>query len=162
MGRDVKPVKAAAICVRRQTGIHEHNTREREMKKAIHGMIAGLSMAGALALPTAFAAAQAPTPQFDLTKVTDNVYSFRFLIHRAMVVVTSDGVIVTDPINSVAAKNMMDEIKKITDKPVKFVLYSHNHWDHVAGARIFSNHDSVVAQHDRAPFADRVLVAASL
>src|SRR5262249_20816470 len=85
-------------------------------EKAIHRMIAGLTVAGALALPTAFAAVQAPTPQFDLTKVTDNVYSFRFLTHRAMVVVTSDGVIVTDPINSVAAKNMMDEIKKITNK----------------------------------------------
>jgi len=106
------------------------------MKKAIHRMIAGLTVAGALALPTAFAAAQAPTPQFDLTKVTDNVYSFRFLTHRAMVVVTSDGVIVTDPINSVAAQNMMDEIKKITNKPVKFVIYSHNHWDHVAGENI--------------------------
>jgi glyoxylase-like metal-dependent hydrolase (beta-lactamase superfamily II) len=117
------------------------------MKKAIHRMVAGLTVAGALALPTAFAAAQAPTPQFDLTKVTDNVYSFRFLTHRAMVVVTSDGVIVTDPINSVAAKNMMDEIKKITNKPVKFVIYSHNHWDHVAGARIFKDQGAKIIQH---------------
>ena len=80
------------------------------MRKPIHGMIAGASVATALAVTVVVAAAQAPAPQFDLTKVTDHVYSFRSGIARAMVVVTSDGVIVTDPINSVAAKNMMDEM----------------------------------------------------
>jgi glyoxylase-like metal-dependent hydrolase (beta-lactamase superfamily II) len=64
-----------------------------------------------------------------------------------MVVVTSDGVIVTDPINSMAAKNMMDEIRKVTDKPVKFVIYSHNHWDHIAGARIFKDQGAKIIQH---------------
>ena len=41
------------------------------MRKPIHGMIAGASVATAVALTIAVAAAQAPTPQFDLTKVTD-------------------------------------------------------------------------------------------
>ena len=117
------------------------------MRKPIHGMIAGASVATALALTVAVGAAQAPAPQFDLTKVTDHVYSFRSGIARAMVVVTSDGVIVTDPINSVAAKNMMDEIRKVTDKPVKFVIYSHNHWDHVAGAKIFKDQGAKIVQH---------------
>ena len=117
------------------------------MRKPVHGVIAGASVATALALTVAVAAAQTSAPQFDLTKVTDHVYSFRSGIHRAMVVVTSDGVIVTDPINSVAAKNMMDEIRKVTDKPVKFVIYSHNHWDHIAGARIFKDQGAKIIQH---------------
>ena len=117
------------------------------MRKPVHGMIAGASVATALALTVAVAAAQTSAPQFDLTKVTDHVYSFRSGIHRAMVVVTSDGVIVTDPINSAAAKNMMDEIRKVTDKPVKFVIYSHNHWDHIAGARIFKDQGAKIIQH---------------
>jgi glyoxylase-like metal-dependent hydrolase (beta-lactamase superfamily II) len=120
---------------------------EAEMRKPIHGIIAGASVAMALILTVAVAAAQALAPQFDLTKVTDHVYSFRSGIHRAMVVVTSDGVIVTDPINSGAAKNMMDEIRKVTDKPVKFVIYSHNHWDHVAGAKIFKDQGAKIIQH---------------
>src|SRR5262245_41339585 len=95
---------------------------EADMRKPIHGMMAGASVATALAVTVVVAAAQAPAPQFDLTKVTDHVYSFRSGIHRAMVVVTSDGLIATDPINSMAAKNMMDEIRKVTDKPVKFVI----------------------------------------
>ena len=117
------------------------------MRKPVHGMIAGASVATALALTVAVAAAQTSAPQFDLTKVTDHVYSFRSGIHRAMVVVTSDGVIVTDPINSMAAKNMMDEIRKVTDKPVKFVIYSHNHWDHIAGARTFKDQGAKIIQH---------------
>jgi glyoxylase-like metal-dependent hydrolase (beta-lactamase superfamily II) len=117
------------------------------MRKPIHGIIVGASVATALALTVAVAAAQTPAPQFDLTKVTDQVYSFRSGIHRAMVVATSDGVIVTDPINSMAAKNMMDEIRKVTDKPVKFVIYSHNHWDHIAGARIFKDQGAKIIQH---------------
>ncbi|MBI4275307.1 MAG: MBL fold metallo-hydrolase [Rhizobiales bacterium] len=90
--------------------------------------------------------AQAPA-QFEMTKVADNVYSFRFFVHRNMVVVTNDGVIVTDPINPVAAGQMMAEIERLTDKPVKLVIYSHNHWDHISGAKIFKDQGAKVIQH---------------
>jgi len=50
---------------------------EADMRKPVHGMIAGASVATAFALTVAVAAAQTPAPQFDLTKVTDQVYSFR-------------------------------------------------------------------------------------
>ena len=76
---------------------------EAAMRKPIHGMIAGASVATALALTVAVAAAQAPAPQFDLTKVTDHVYSFRSGMARAMVVVTSDGVIVRKPSRALCA-----------------------------------------------------------
>jgi len=95
--------------------------------------------------------AQTPAaPMFDMTKVADNVYSFRFVIHRSMVVLTDDGVIVTDPSSPPAARHMMDEIKKLTDKPVKLVIYSHNHWDHMAGAKIFKDQGAKVVQHELA------------
>jgi glyoxylase-like metal-dependent hydrolase (beta-lactamase superfamily II) len=120
------------------------------MSRATRTTIVGLAALGALVLSAASAAAQAPAAQFDLTKVTDQVYSFRYFIHRAMVVVTSDGVIVTDPISSLAAKTMMDEIRKITDKPVKHVIYSHNHWDHISGAQIFKDQGAKIVQHELA------------
>ena len=67
-----------------------------------------------------------------------------------MVVVTSDGVIVTDPISAVAAKTMMEEIRKITDKPVRYVIYSHNHWDHISGAQVFKDQGAKIVQHELA------------
>jgi glyoxylase-like metal-dependent hydrolase (beta-lactamase superfamily II) len=120
------------------------------MATVVRGMIVGLAAIGVLALQAASAAAQAPATPFDFTKVTDSVYSFRSGFHRAMVVVTSDGIVVTDPISAVAAKNMMDEIRKVTDKPVKYVIYSHNHWDHITGAGIFKEQGAKIIQHELA------------
>lgn len=87
-------------------------------------------------------------PKFDFTKVDDGVYSARFMFHRNMIVITDAGVIVTDPMNDMAAKLMMDEIKKLTDQPVKLVIYSHNHWDHISGARIFKDQGAKIIQHE--------------
>jgi glyoxylase-like metal-dependent hydrolase (beta-lactamase superfamily II) len=82
------------------------------------------------------AAAQSPETS-QVTRIVDGVYSFRHHFHRNFFVITDDGVIVTDPINEQAAGALMAAIKKLTAKPVKFVLYSHSHWDHIAGGAIF-------------------------
>ena len=74
---------------------------------------------------------------FETTKIADGVYSFRYAFSRNMFVVTDEGVIATDPMNPKAADSMMDEIKKVTEKPVKYVIYSHEHWDHISGGRVF-------------------------
>src|SRR5262245_2386673 len=83
------------------------------------------------------AASQPPAPPpFATTKVegTDNVYIFRYQNHQSMFVVTPDGVIATDPIGlgrPEAVTTYIDEIKKVTTQPVKYVIYSHNHYDHI-------------------------------
>lgn len=117
----------------------------RKAKTTFATLVGALLM---LMLPVASSHAQGAAPQFDMTKVSDKVYSFRFFIHRNMIVVTNDGVIVTDPINPVAAQHMMAEIRKITDQPVKLVIYSHNHWDHISGARIFKDQGAKILQHE--------------
>jgi hypothetical protein len=49
----------------------------------------GLAMAQIVMIHPGFG--QPGGPQFDMTKVSDSVYSFRFFTHRNMIVVTSDG-----------------------------------------------------------------------
>ena len=76
---------------------------------------------------TATAQAQTPPPPFATTKVTDNVYIFRYGGHQSMFVVTPEGVIATDPIGYLrpqAVKTYIDEIKKVTPAPIKYVVYS--------------------------------------
>ena len=78
--------------------------------------------------PPAAPAPPAP-PLFATTKVegTDNVYIFRYQGHQSMFVVTSDGVIATDPIGlgrPQAVTTYIDEIKKVTSQPIKYVIYS--------------------------------------
>jgi glyoxylase-like metal-dependent hydrolase (beta-lactamase superfamily II) len=108
-------------------------------------------------LATAFCGAafsQAPQPMFAITKVdgTDNVYIFRYQGHQSMFIVTPAGVIATDPIGEgrpQAVTTYIDEIKKITKAPIKYVIYSHHHWDHIAGGKPFKDLGAVfVAQRN--------------
>jgi len=93
------------------------------------------------ALATGSAFAQTP-PQTSTRKVdgTDNVYIFRYGGHQSMFVVTPAGVIATDPISYLRpAKPYIDAIKAVTDKPIKYVSYSHHHYDHIAGGQPFKD-----------------------
>ena len=105
--------------------------------------LAGASMAvvlGALAVPAQAQQAAAPPPT-QTTKVTENVYIFRYGGHQSMFVVTPAGVIATDPISErrPAAKAYIEEIRKITQAPIKYVIYSHSHFDHIAGGQPFKD-----------------------
>jgi glyoxylase-like metal-dependent hydrolase (beta-lactamase superfamily II) len=106
---------------------------------------------------------QAPTappssgPLFATTKVqgTDNVYIFRYQFHQSMFVVTKDGVIATDPIGlgrPQAVTTYIDEIKKITKQPVKYVIYSHHHYDHITGGKPFKDQGAKFIAHANAKF----------
>jgi glyoxylase-like metal-dependent hydrolase (beta-lactamase superfamily II) len=81
---------------------------------------------------------------------TDNyVYVFRYGNHQAMFVVSA-GVIATDPIGygrPQAVVTYVDEIKKVTNQPIKYLIYSHHHFDHIAGGKPFKDAGVVVAPH---------------
>jgi len=108
------------------------------------------------------AALAAPArPQFATTKVdgTDNVYVFRYLNRQAMFVVTAEGVIATDPIGygyPETVPTYINEIKKVTDKPIKYLIYSHHHFDHIAGGQPFKDAGAKIVAHKRAK--DRLAV----
>lgn len=77
----------------------------------------------------------------------NGLYVFRWWVYRNMFIVTDEGVIVTDPLNPKAAKLLQSEIRKVTDKPVKFVVYSHNHHDHISGGNIFKEEGAKFVGH---------------
>ena len=65
------------------------------------------------------------------------LYTFRWGPYRNIFLVTDEGVIASDPMNAEAATLYRDAIRTVTDQPVKYVVYSHSHWDHVSGGAIF-------------------------
>ena len=88
----------------------------------------------------------APPPP-DVEEVGDGVFLYRSGEQRSLFMVTDDGVIVTDPINADVAKKYREAIAMMTDQPVKYVVYSHYHWDRVAGAGIFKDEGAeIIAQ----------------
>lgn len=81
-------------------------------------------------------------------QVSEGVYVFRWWVYRNIFIITDEGVIVTDPMNPKAANLLMGEIRKITDKPVKYVVYSHNHHDHISGGTIFKADGAKFVGHE--------------
>ena len=110
-----------------------------------------------IALAVSFpATAQVPQrPMIATTKVegTENVYVFRHGNHQAMFVVTGDGVIATDPVaygRPQGGASYVAEIRKVTDKPIRYLVYSHHHFDHIAGGQAFKDAGAKIIAHKRA------------
>ncbi len=85
------------------------------------------------------AVAQQPRPTDEISNLAEDVYLFRHQAHQAIVVVTPAGVMVTDPISLEAATWLKMHIAKLTDQPVRYVIYSHHHNDHITGGQIFAD-----------------------
>ena len=117
-------------------------------------MITAAFTATAMAQPAPPPAAPAP-PLFSTTKVdgTDGVYVFRYQGHQALFVVTPEGVIATDPIGErrpQAVTTYIAEIRKITQAPIRYVIYSHSHYDHIAGGKPFKDAGAIFVAHENA------------
>jgi len=103
----------------------------------------------------------APRPQMATTKVdgTNNVYIFRNGNLQSMFVVTDEGVIATDPIGYGRPQGVtayVEAIKTVTDKPIKYLIYSHHHFDHISGGKPFKDAGARIVAHKRA--AERLAV----
>ncbi len=85
-----------------------------------------------------------------VTEVAKDVYRFQNNFHYSMVVVTDEGVVVTDPINAEFASWIKEEAGKLTDKPVTHLIYSHSHGDHASGGAVLAENAAVIA-HVNAP-----------
>ena len=93
-------------------------------------------------------------PTFETTKVegTEGVYVFRYGNRQSMFIATSAGVIATDPAGYGTPESVpayIAEIKKVTDKPIKYLIYSHHHFDHIQGGRPFKEAGAKIIAHKR-------------
>lgn len=84
----------------------------------------------------------------NITKITGDLYRFQNNFHYSVFLITSEGVIVTDPINAEAAGWLKGEITKRFNQPIKYLIYSHDHRDHVAGGEVFADTAIVIAHEN--------------
>ena len=111
-----------------------------------------LVLVGWLLVPALDVAAQPSHPDDEITKLADDVYLFRHQFHQAIFLTTPEGVIVTDPISAEAATWLRAEIAKLTDKPVRYVVYSHHHSDHITGGKAFADQAVFISQAAALPY----------
>jgi alkyl sulfatase BDS1-like metallo-beta-lactamase superfamily hydrolase len=80
-------------------------------------------------------------------KVGDNVYSaVGWAGCNAIMVVGGDGAIIVDTGDNIqAAREVAAEFRKVTDKPVRAVIYTCFHIDHISGVKGFVSADDVRA-----------------
>ena len=65
---------------------------------------------------------------------------FEGFISNAGFIITSDGVLVFDALGSPPLGNaLLGEIRKLTDKPIRIVIVSHYHADHIYGLQAFKD-----------------------
>ncbi len=91
-------------------------------------------------------------PVRKITKIAGDLYRFQNRFHVSVFLVTRDGIIATDPINADAARWLKAELKKRFNQPVKYLIYSHDHADHISGGEVFAD-TAVVVAHERAKAA---------
>ena len=71
---------------------------------------------------------------------------------NSVVIISKEGVLVFDTNGTpAAAAAVLSEIRKLTDKPVKYVVYSHWHWDHWYGTEVYRKAfpDVRIISHDK-------------
>jgi len=68
-------------------------------------------------------------------KLKDDLYVIHndFVPGNTTALVTNDGVVLVDDKFEIDHANIMAELKKVTDKPVKYVINTHHHADHSGG-----------------------------
>lgn len=78
--------------------------------------------------------------QKEIVQLADNVYqAFGFAASNVYMIIGDDGIIIVDTTETTtAATNVLAEFRKITALPVKTIILTHAHRDHVSGASVFT------------------------
>lgn len=96
-------------------------------------------------------AVSAQTLPAHTAKIADSVYSYGpGDEYYSMFVVTGEGVIAIESVNTEHASGLLQAIRGMTDEPVKYMLHSHNHWDHASGGQIFKDAGAKTIAHAEA------------
>jgi glyoxylase-like metal-dependent hydrolase (beta-lactamase superfamily II) len=88
-----------------------------------------------------------PPPVFKLEKMTDRVWCLFGQGGNIGFLVTDTGVLVVDDQFENIAPGIVDQIKSVTDKPIRYLVNTHYHADHTGGNPVFIKFAEIIA-HD--------------
>jgi len=116
------------------------------MKRAI--VLCLLLAAGGISIAAA-EFQQAPAA-LQTEKVKDNLYMIRGAGGNTAVFITDKGVVLVDTKNPGNGQAILDQVRKVTDKPVTLLINTHTHPDHTGSNEFFgATVDSVVHENTK-------------
>ena len=97
-------------------------------------------------------AQQQPRPPLEIQKVTANLWVIMNNGGNVAVMPTSEGVILVDDKFAQDAPEIVAKVKTVTDKPIRYVLNTHQHGDHTGGneAMITAGAQAIITKQARA------------
>ncbi len=75
----------------------------------------------------------------EIGKLTGDVYYARMDDYVSAFMVTPDGIVLVEPIGTEMAAWLKGELNRRFSVPVRFVIYSHSHWDHASGGAVYAD-----------------------
>jgi glyoxylase-like metal-dependent hydrolase (beta-lactamase superfamily II) len=90
-----------------------------------------------------------PEKGYVVDHLGDGLYFLGNGVYNTMFLVTEGGVIAIDAPPAIGDK-YLQAISEVTDKPVRYFIYSHTHKDHVGAAHIFPDNTTYIAQEETA------------
>jgi len=82
----------------------------------------------------------------EIGKLTGDTYYARMDDYVSVFMVTPQGIVLVEPIGVEFATWLKGEMASRFHVPVKYVIYSHSHWDHASGAAVYADTAQIIAQ----------------
>ena len=106
-----------------------------------------LSLLSVMAILLASIVGYGQNDEFTLKKVKDNLYLIGDSVNgNVSFLVTEEGVLCVDAKSyPYQGEKVVEMIRRVTDKPIKYLVYTHGHSDHIQGAQSFPPSTIVIA-----------------
>ncbi len=116
----------------------------------------------ALTVPDAVGGATVPRVLVETERVADGVWLIGGGSHNSVAVEFEDHMAVIEaPLNEERSLAVIEEVTRLApDKPIRFIVNTHHHWDHLGGLRTYVHEGATVITHEgNRPYYQEVLRA---
>lgn len=93
--------------------------------------------------------------QYKFERISDNIYAFIqgngdwFLSNSGLILGKEYAIVVDSLTNEKVAKQFISEIKRVTNKPIKYLINTHEHGDHLWTNHLFQNATTICHKNCR-------------
>ncbi|MBM3226459.1 MAG: MBL fold metallo-hydrolase [Candidatus Tectomicrobia bacterium] len=79
-----------------------------------------------------------------LVRVTERVYLFRNVVNSVIVLGDNATAVVDTQVNEPMAERLLQQARALSDKPLRYAINTHYHWDHTAGNHVCNRAGAMV------------------